>query len=116
MLGNFLLVRMFPLGVAAGLPGVVDLDVDVANILHAARDHRIGHGAYVGIGDPAGKLIPTVPAHGRRSDEAIVGKIVQRRQGKRSWGGGCLFGRADRSTSDDLAFVAVPFELSLSSL
>ena len=52
--------------VALALPGVVDVDVDVAGVLHAAGDDLVGGVADVLVGDFVGEVVPAVPAHGRR--------------------------------------------------
>src|SRR5271166_5331064 len=52
-------------GVAVALPGVVDVDVDVARVFHAGRDELVGGVAHVLIRDIAVKEVPTIPAHGR---------------------------------------------------
>src|SRR5262249_9577097 len=54
-----------PLGVAPSLPRVVDVDVDVTGVFHAARDHGVGDFADGFVIDLFGELIPTVPTHGR---------------------------------------------------
>ena len=53
------------LGVALALPGVVEVDVDVAGVLHAGGDELVGGAADVGVGDVVGEVVPTVPAHRR---------------------------------------------------
>jgi len=52
-------------GVAGALPGVVDVDVDVAGVAHAGGDHEIGCGTNVGVGDVFCEVIPAIPAHWR---------------------------------------------------
>ena len=52
-----------PLGIAADLPAVVDIDVLVAGGLQATADHRVCHFADQLFAYFASKLVPTVPAH-----------------------------------------------------
>ena len=66
-------------GVAADLPAIVNDDVFVAGVLHAAADESIGGGFDEIFGDVAGETVPTVPAHGRRESQAVF-------QGGRGWG------------------------------
>ena len=73
MSGNFLFEVMLPLRVAAQLPGVVDVDVGVAGLAHAAGNHRIGHCAHGRVVNSAGELVPAIPAHRRRAHQAVVG-------------------------------------------
>src|ERR1043165_3197914 len=60
------------LRVAIDLPAVVDHEIDVTGVAHAARDHRVGHVLDQLFADVAGKLVPTVPAHRRGFSETIV--------------------------------------------
>ena len=53
------------LGVALALPGVVQVDVDVAGVLHAGGDELVGGAADVGVGDVVGEVVPAIPAHER---------------------------------------------------
>src|SRR5258708_29940841 len=62
------------------LPGVVDVDVDVAGVLHAARYHGGGDLADNFVVNAAVEMVPTVPAHGRSPGEAVVGERVDGRQ------------------------------------
>ena len=64
-------------GVALGLPGVVDVDVDVAGVLHAGGDELVGGVADVLVGDLVGKVVPAIPAHGRCQSNLL----------RRSWSG-----------------------------
>src|ERR1051326_3407633 len=63
------------LRVATDLPTVVDHEVNITGVAHAARDHRIGHLLDELLTDVATKLVPTVPAHWRRFGEAVVERI-----------------------------------------
>src|SRR5579872_2532666 len=54
------------LGIALAFPAVVNVDVLVASGFHSARNHRVRLCADSCVADLAGKMIPTVPAHGRR--------------------------------------------------
>src|SRR5262249_29690760 len=63
--GKFLVGLDVALRVAHALPGVVNVDVHVAGVFHAALDHGIGHAAHGGIVNRVSELVPTVPAHGR---------------------------------------------------
>ena len=75
VVGESLHVGKFAVGVddalrvALTLPGVVNVDVDVSGVAHAAGDHGIGGGAHIGIVDLAGEVVPAVPSHGRRGGE-----------------------------------------------
>src|SRR6267378_3278273 len=86
VIGQSFHVREFLVGgdvaasIAAGFPGVVDVDVDIAGVFHAIGGHGVGHSANGGVVDASGKLIPTVPAHRRSFGEAIVGNFVERRR------------------------------------
>ena len=59
------------LRIALALPGVVNVDVDVAGIAHAGLDQHVGGGAHIRIGDVLGEVVPTVPAHGRRGGDGL---------------------------------------------
>src|SRR6185295_2556778 len=61
--------------VAIDLPAVVDDEIDVAGIAHAARHHGIGHRLYQILADVAGKLIPTVPTHRRSFRQTIIVRL-----------------------------------------
>nr|GFC74764.1 hypothetical protein [Tanacetum cinerariifolium] len=50
--------------IALAVPAVVDVDVGVAGVLHAASHHGISHFLNQFLIDVAGKLVPAVPAHG----------------------------------------------------
>src|SRR5579872_3554060 len=52
--------------VALPLPRIVDVHVDIACILHARRDHLIRRSAHAFVVDLGSKIVPAVPAHGRR--------------------------------------------------
>jgi hypothetical protein len=52
-------------GVALGLPGVVDVDVDVAGVSHAGGDNLVGGIANVLVSDSLGEVIPAIPSHRR---------------------------------------------------
>jgi hypothetical protein len=60
------------LRVSIDLPAVVDNEVDVTGIAHAARDHRIRHFLDELLAYVAGELVPTVPTHWRRFGKAVV--------------------------------------------
>jgi len=60
-------------GVALALPGVVDVDVDVAGVAHAGGDEQVGGVADVLVGDLAGEEVPAVPAHGRGGGDGLGG-------------------------------------------
>src|SRR5713101_99844 len=64
--------------VAADLPAIVDNDVFVAGVLHAARDEGVGRRLDEILGDVAAETVPTVPAHGRSESQTIF-------QGARRW-------------------------------
>ena len=63
-----------------GFPGVVDIDVDIAGVAHAAGCDGVGHAAHGGVVHFAGELVPTVPAHGRSLRVAVRGDRFERRQ------------------------------------
>ena len=65
-------------GVAADLPAIVDDDVFIAGILHAAADEGVGCKLDEILGDVAAETVPTVPAHGRSESQTIF-------QGARRW-------------------------------
>jgi len=58
----------------AGLhhPAVVDADKFVADVGHAAGDHRVGRLAHQFVGDTVVVRVPVVPAHRRGEREAIA--------------------------------------------
>src|ERR1035438_4530622 len=58
--------------VARDLPAIVDHDVLVARVPHAVLHHGGGDAAHRVLGNVAGELVPTVPAHRRRTGQAIV--------------------------------------------
>src|SRR5260370_3332569 len=58
-------------GIAADLPAIVNDDVFVAGVLHAAADESVGGGLDEILGDVASEAIPTVPAHGRSESRAV---------------------------------------------
>src|SRR5713101_7818512 len=64
--------------VAADLPAIVDNDVFVAGVLHAAGDEGVGCRLDEILGDIAAETVPTVPAHGRSESQTIF-------QGARRW-------------------------------
>ena len=57
--------------VTADLPAVVNNDVFVTGVFHAAADESVGGGLDEVFGDVAGEPVPTVPAHGRRESQAV---------------------------------------------
>src|SRR5260370_890133 len=58
-------------GVAADLPAIVNDDVFVAGVLHAAADEGVGGGLDEILVDVAGEAVPTVPAHRRSESQAV---------------------------------------------
>src|ERR1019366_6575076 len=52
-------------------PSVVDVDVDIAGIFHAAGDHGVSLGAHGSRIDLLREMIPAVPAH-RRSRRKLA--------------------------------------------
>ena len=64
MSGNFAVAVDDAGGVSVALPGVVDVDVDVAGVAHAGGDEEVGGVADVFVGDFAGEEVPAIPAHG----------------------------------------------------
>src|SRR5258708_4294319 len=57
--------------VALGLPGVVDVDIDVTGIAHAAGCHCVGDLAHGFVVDSSSEFVPTVPTHGRCFGESV---------------------------------------------
>src|SRR5208337_5275348 len=49
------------LRIAADLPAVVDVDVDVARVFHARLHHGVGHALDHVLADVAAELVPRVP-------------------------------------------------------
>src|SRR5262249_42098538 len=83
-------------GIALPLPGVVDIDVNIAGIFHAGGDDLVGGVADIFVGDLACEVVPAVPAHrGRlghllsvgagRSDEEGGGRKGSEEQGGKAW-------------------------------
>jgi len=70
-------------GVALALPGVVDVDVDVAGVFHAGGDDLVGGVADVFVSDAFREVIPTVPSHGGRQRHLRWGRRRGWRQGDR---------------------------------
>src|SRR5258708_2417595 len=58
-------------GGAGDLPAIVDDDVFVAGVLHAAANEGVGGGLDKILVDAAGEAIPTVPAHRRSEGQAV---------------------------------------------
>jgi hypothetical protein len=69
------------LRVALAFPCVVDVDVDVSGVAHAAGDKCVGGCADICIGDTTGEVIPAVPAHGWSGGE---GGILGESRGSKS--------------------------------
>ncbi len=65
------------MSVATAFPGIVDVDVNVTRRLHSVGSHGIGHPANVFRCHSTGEFVPTVPAHGRSANQAIVGHLVE---------------------------------------
>src|SRR6266550_6243209 len=78
--GKFLVGEDVSVGVAATFPGVVNIEVLISCVFHAAADHCIGDLPNDSVIHPALEVVPAVPAHGRGSDQTIVGNLVQRRR------------------------------------
>ena len=73
-----LLVRLdISLCVAAGLPGVIDIDVEIARVFHPIARHGVRNAAHSRIIHLAGELVPTVPAHRWSSRQAVIRDLVQ---------------------------------------
>ena len=62
------------IGVAAHLPAIVDVDVNISRVFHARLHDGVGHALDQVLADVAGELVPRVPSHGRGE-----GKIGGRR-------------------------------------
>ena len=78
--GELFVGQDIPVGVAAGFPRVVDIDVDVARVAHAAGGDGVGHFAHALVVHPAGEFVPTVPAHRRGERQPIGRQRLHRRQ------------------------------------
>src|SRR5262249_37189350 len=65
--------------VAAHLPAIVDHDLLIAGVLHAARNHRVRHGLNHFLADVAGELVSCVAAHGWSERNGVITRIC-------SWG------------------------------
>src|SRR5712692_3975021 len=70
-------------GVAADLPAIVNDNVFVAGVLHAAADEGVGGGLDKILVDVAAETVPAVPAHGR-SESQTVFQGVRRRNAKKN--------------------------------
>src|SRR5260370_24156257 len=57
--------------VALGFPSVVDVDVNVAGIAHAAGCHGVRALAHGFVVDSSGEFVPTAPTHRRRLGTTI---------------------------------------------
>src|SRR6266404_310035 len=57
--------------VAVELPAIVNDNVLVAGVLHAAANESVGGGLDEILVDVAGEAIPTVPAHGRSESQTV---------------------------------------------
>ena len=79
---KLLIGRDMPLCVATCFPGVVNIDVLIAGLFHPITGHGIGHSADRGVIHAPCKLVPTVPPHRRRFGKAVVGHLMNRRQGE----------------------------------
>jgi hypothetical protein len=60
------------LRIAIDLPAVVNDEVNVTRVFHAARYHGIGRLPDELLVNVAGKFVPTVPAHRRSSGEPVI--------------------------------------------
>src|SRR5207244_10652510 len=59
-------------GVAGDLPAVVDHEILIARVAHAALRHRVRRLPDELRADVAPEVVPAVPAHRRRAGEAVV--------------------------------------------
>ncbi len=78
--GKLLIALNVAFGVALTLPGVINIDIDVAGIFHSAAYHGIGYATNVGVVNRVPELVPTVPAHGRSPYQAVISDFVNRRR------------------------------------
>ena len=69
-------------GIAGTGPAFVDNDVFVARCSHSTGDHGVRHLPYGSVVKLVVIMIPAIPAHRRRADEAVVGLVRERRQGQ----------------------------------
>src|ERR1700739_1322392 len=81
--GKFLVGGEYAARVALALPCVVDVDVDVARIFHAAGNDLVGGVADVLVGDFAGEVVPAIPAHRRSCGHLRWGQLRLRRRLRR---------------------------------
>ena len=108
VVGQRLHVRKLAIGVehslrvAFTLPGVVDVDVDVSGVAHAAGDQSVGRGAHIGISHLGREVVPAVPAHGRRSSK------LRRLSGGRNVSGYEKGEGSDESLSSHVDFLRAP--------
>ncbi len=65
-IGKALIRMQHALRIAFSLPGVVDIDVDIAGVAHTGTNQRICGSTNIRIGHVAGEMIPTIPPHGWR--------------------------------------------------
>src|ERR1044071_4938967 len=60
------------LRISIDLPAIVDDEIDVTGISHAARHHRVSHFLDELFAHVAGELVPTVPAHRWSFGETVI--------------------------------------------
>ena len=111
--GELLVGQDVALRVTPTFPGVVDVDIGVAHLVHPACDHRVGHRAHVIRRDASGKLVPAVPSHRRGADEPVIRQVVKRRKWDRLRRSGSRLRRPHSHALDDLALVAMPLHVQL---
>src|SRR5262252_1389202 len=57
------------LSVALALPGIVDIDIDVAGVPHSAGNYGIGRRTHISVSDLFRKMVPAIPSHWRSSSQ-----------------------------------------------
>ena len=72
--------------VPADLPAIIDNNILVASFFHAFASHRIGHRLNQIFADVAGKLVPTVPSHGRSRGKGVSFGLSQGTAGAENHG------------------------------
>ena len=60
------------LSVSIDLPAIVDDEINVTGVAHAARHHRIRHLLNELLAHIAGKLVPAIPTHRRSLGESVI--------------------------------------------
>src|SRR5665213_658748 len=99
-----------PVGITHTLPCIVDIDVHVPCIPHAAGDHGIRHFSHGHVVDVLLKEVPTVPTHRRSLRESVRWYVMQSRDRQPLWLGVILRGLG--GYGDEMGFVADKVQLA----